>query len=240
MSCADQWSAYGLPTSNAYLPGFSREYRELTTHAQWTWLGPYAGLFGSRYLVKDAADAGDAVVARDAAAGAVVVDLPWALPRAYLASGIIRVGRAGVPLALKSAAFVPGAMVLLDADAPGPAARPVSAPMVPAVVKRLSPSELEITATAEGPTVLVLNEAYFQGARAFEGERELQLLRVNHVVRGVALEPGAHTVRFTFATPGLVAGAAVSAAALALLAAAWWLERRRPRSPGWPGAASRR
>jgi uncharacterized membrane protein YfhO len=99
--------------------------------------------------------------------------------------------------------------------------------MTPAVVRRRGDT-VEVTATAQTASVLVLNEALFSGVRAFEGEREQPVLRANHVVRGVMLEPGAHTVRFTFETPGLRVGALITTLSLAL-GAAFAVRRRRQR-----------
>jgi hypothetical protein len=47
------------------------------------------------------------------------------------------------------------------------------------------------------------------------------VLRVNHVLRGVALPPGTHDVVFEFAPPTLRTGAQLSVAGLALLALAF-------------------
>jgi hypothetical protein len=216
---------YGLPTSNAYLPGFSAEYGELNVRSMWTWLGPLAGLFGSRYLVVPPTEVDGPVVAMDVASGAVVQEIPAALPRAYLASGVVRVPRALVSAALKEGRFRPGLEVLLAAEDDGPPARAAAGPMRPAPV-RVVGEALEVRVTAEVPSVLVLNEAYFRGVRAFEGERELSVLRVNHLVRGVALDAGPHTVRFEFETPALLPGAVVSLLGVGLLVALWLWRRR--------------
>ena len=47
---------------------------------------------------------------------------------------------------------------------------------------------------------------------------------------GLALEPGSHTVAFTYKTPGLTAGAALSAAGVVLLAAIWAVPALRKKS----------
>lgn len=221
---------FGLPTSNAYVPGFSAEYGALTERSMWTWLGPLAGVFGSRFLVVSPDGAEGPALERDAASGAVIEELTPALPRAYLASGVVRVRRDLVPVALRQGRFRPGDDVVLAEDEGGPPARAPVEPMRPASV-RVVDEDVEVTTTASVPSVLVLNEALFDGVRASEGDRELSVLRVNHAVRGVELEPGPHTVRFRFRTPGLWPAAAVSAVGVGLLGLLW--RRRRLRWLRW-------
>lgn len=190
---------HGLPSINAYVPGYSVEYAELAVREQWTWPGKLSGVFGANVLID--------------AAG--VTDLPGALPRAYLSPGVKWFKRSLVVAYLRTPEFSPGREVVLEGDSPESRA---AGAMVPAVVHRRGDT-VEVSAVVEVPSVLVLNEALFSGVRAFEGERELPVLRANHLVRGVMLEPGAHTVRFTFETPGLRAGALISTLALVLGAA---------------------
>jgi hypothetical protein len=192
------------------VPGYSTEYGELAPREQWTWLGDLSGVFGARYLVAAAKDVKpELVLARDGTA--VVVELPHALPRAYLATGVQRFKRVLVPAYLRSSEFQPGREVVLEGEgervAPGEPLR--------ADVHRQGDT-VEVSTTATGPAVLVLNETLFAGVQAFEGETELPVLRANHVVRGVALGAGTHTVRFTFQTPGLIPGALLSVFALVL------------------------
>ncbi len=219
-------SLFGLPTSNFYVPALSTEYSELTVRSMWLWLGESAAVFGSRYQLGTPTEDAGAVVARDEDAGVVAVELPDALPRAYVATGVLRFDHEIVPNAISQGHFVRGQEVVLAKGADGPEARKPVEPWTPATVHRDGPS-VEVTATATAPSVLVLNEAYARGVRAFEGERELPVFRVNHIVRGVSLEPGQHTVRFEFQTPGLALGAALSAFGLFVLAA--WRVRARQR-----------
>jgi hypothetical protein len=212
---------HGLPTTNAYVPGFSHEYRDLVVRSEWTWLGPAAPVFGSRYQIENLAE-GAPAVARDAAAKAMLVELPGALPRAYLATGVKRFARSAVPIVLTHPSFHPGDEVAIANDDPGPAAHDSEGPYVPAQVRR-DGAAVEVTATAALPSVLVLNESYYRGVRAFEHGAEVPVFRVNHIARGVSVGPGPHTIRFEFETPGLEVGAALSGLGLAaLVAVALW------------------
>jgi hypothetical protein len=68
--------------------------------------------------------------------------------------------------------------------------------------------------------VLVLAETFDPGWTARSGDGEMEVLRVNHAMRGVMLEPGSHRVTFTYRPRTFpTAVALVALAALACLAA---------------------
>ncbi len=218
---------YGLPTTNAYAPGFSLEYRELRVHSEWTWLGKAAPIFGSRYQIGNFGEDAGTLIERDQATQAELAELPGALPRAYLSTGVHRFSRSLVPKALVDEQFHPGDEVALASDEPGPADHPSEGAYVPATVRHEGGATV-VTAIATAPSVLVLNEAYARGVQATENGAELPVFRVNHLARGVSLPPGEHTVRFEFHTPGLAAGLTLGAVGWALtLALATWQRRRR-------------
>ena len=91
-------------------------------------------------------------------------------------------------------------------------------------------NEVRLTASAPGSSVLVLSDSDYPGWKAWVDGRAVEVLRVNHAFRGVALEPGRHQVRFRFDPWRFRAGAWISAAAvLALLALAVAQSSRVPR-----------
>jgi uncharacterized membrane protein YfhO len=63
-----------------------------------------------------------------------------------------------------------------------------------------------------------------------DGE-ERPILRANYLLRGVALDPGTHTIRFWYEPRAFRLGAGVSAATVLLLAGGWLLGRRRAARP---------
>lgn len=69
--------------------------------------------------------------------------------------------------------------------------------------------------------ILVLSDTWFPGWRVEVNGRERALLRVNHALRGVALESGSNRVEFVYRPYSFFAGLALSALMLCLLAA--WL-----------------
>jgi uncharacterized membrane protein YfhO len=85
----------------------------------------------------------------------------------------------------------------------------------------LGDTRVVVRATADQPGLLVLADAFHPGWRAIVDGRPEPVLRVNHVLRGVALAPGAHDVEFEFAPSTLHTGVQLSVAGLALLALAF-------------------
>ena len=86
----------------------------------------------------------------------------------------------------------------------------------------------EITTTRS--SVLVVQLPYSTGWSVTVDGTPAQVLRADTAFLGVALEPGSHTVAFTYKTPGLTAGAALSAAGVVLLAAIWAVPALRKKS----------
>lgn len=86
----------------------------------------------------------------------------------------------------------------------------------------------EITTTRR--SVLVVQLPYSTGWSVTVDGTPAQVLRADTAFLGVALEPGSHTVAFTYKTPGLAAGAVLSAAGVVLLAAIWAVPALRKKS----------
>jgi hypothetical protein len=89
-----------------------------------------------------------------------------------------------------------------------------------------------LRATLDRPGVVVLGDQLLDGWRVHVDGRPATPLRVNAVLRGVAVDAGSHTIEWRYRVPGLRAGVALSGAALALLlavAAAPRLRRLRAR-----------
>ena len=57
--------------------------------------------------------------------------------------------------------------------------------------------------------------------------RPVPLLRANLIMRAVAIAPGTHRIVLEFRTPGLAAGAVISALCLLLLGGLWILGGRK-------------
>jgi len=92
-------------------------------------------------------------------------------------------------------------------------------------------NRVDVRVETDKPALLVLSDTWFPGWRALVNGRERALLRVNHTLRGVALEPGESRVEFVYRPRSFIAGMAVSAATalglIALYCAGCLLRRRR-------------
>lgn len=87
-----------------------------------------------------------------------------------------------------------------------------------AVVARAEGARLDVR--ADGPGVLVVAEGWDPGWSAAVDESPAPVLRVNHSQLGVPLPPGTHRVTLRYRPRGFLAGLALAAAGLTLLALA--------------------
>jgi hypothetical protein len=105
-----------------------------------------------------------------------------------------------------------------------------SAPPPAAELADLSSERVRVRAT--GPGVLVLNDAYHRGWRAYLDDRESPVYLANYVSRGVGLPPGEHLVEFVFDPLSWRLGRAISLAALllalAVLSSRFWASDAAP------------
>lgn len=124
-----------------------------------------------------------------------IVENPDVLPRAYLASEarIARGTRAALE-AMEEPSFRPGQTVLLEESL----SVPLSAAEGSVKIVSYRPNQVILETEAEGPKVLVLNDAHYPGWQAVVDGEAAELLRANAVFRGVLLDEGRHTVEFVF------------------------------------------
>ena len=157
-----------------------------------------------------------------------VLENPDALPRAWVVHDARRVapGTAvgqvvGGGVDPRTTALLATAPPELDGDARGTAT----------VVDR-GTDHLEVEVTTSGAGLLVVSEVFHPAWRATVDGHAADVVVVDDVLRGVAVPAGRHTVKLTMGTTVLHAGMAVTGVtAVALPLAAWWVARRRRRTP---------
>ena len=88
-----------------------------------------------------------------------------------------------------------------------------------AQITHFSPNRIAIQADVEQAALLVLSEIWYPGWQVTVDGVERPIYRVNGIVRGVALEPGAHTVVWRYRPASLRWGVAISFLALLALVA---------------------
>lgn len=161
--------------------------------------------------------------------GALFVENEDALPRAYFI-GRYRVASREEALdhiALDDFDFREA--VLLERD---PGLAPSGAPLVPARIVEDHPERVAVHVNAPGPGLLVLTDTYYAGWQARLDGEPAEILLANGIHRAVTLEEGRHQVVFEYRPRSLRAGAALSLATAAIIAAVAIQGLRRRRAAG--------
>lgn len=81
----------------------------------------------------------------------------------------------------------------------------------------MNPDRLEIDVNAACPGILVYSDMYFRGWHVIVDGRESALLRVNAMLKGAAISPGAHRVCFYYRNPLIGAGITLQCLAVVVL-----------------------
>jgi len=106
--------------------------------------------------------------------------------------------------------------------------KPPAAGAGPLGVTRISGHQVHIQANSPGEGLLVFNESYDPGWRAFVEGRQVPVFRVNAVVQGVVVPAGPHEVRLVYYPAGLRVGCIWTAgAALVIFLGGWATSRPR-------------
>jgi hypothetical protein len=154
-----------------------------------------------------------------------------ALPRAWFARRAEVMPSRDVLQTIKSGqlpsggAFNPAETVLFEKEDFGarpPTPPPMGDPTGAEVnITRYEPQRIELQTRNSQPGFLVLSEIYYRGWDAWVDGQRVPVERVNYVLRGLALAPGAHRVEFVFRAHSFRNGAVYSLlGALLLLAGA--------------------
>jgi len=86
-----------------------------------------------------------------------------------------------------------------------------------AVIEEYSSREIIIRAKLTSPGILLLNDSYSPGWRAYVDGEESKIYRANYLMRAVCLESGSHTIRFLYQPSSFTIGAIISIAILIIL-----------------------
>jgi hypothetical protein len=150
---------------------------------------------------------------------------PQALPRVWIAGGerVAADEDAALDAILDPALDLRATAVVertlgLPATAPG-AGR--------AALERYEPERVTIAARATAPGVVVLSDLHYPGWEATVDGRDAPIERVDYLLRGVRVEPGAHTIELRYRPASFRLGLLISALTAVGLVAAVLLGRRR-------------
>lgn len=103
---------------------------------------------------------------------------------------------------LRSPEFDPNRLLLVNGDGPTAPLPSNEAPALPQpVYTRYSSKHVEISAETPVPAILLMNDRYSPNWKVWVDGQPAQLLRCNHLMRGVRLDPGKHSVVMKFQPP---------------------------------------
>ena len=101
-------------------------------------------------------------------------------------------------------------------------------PWHPARITRYEPERVEIEANSDGKAFLVLSDLFHPFWTASVDGRPVEIFPVFSILRGVRLEAGRHTVRFTCGVPLMRLAWLITAGALLAIALGWVAIRPAP------------
>ena len=206
---------------------------------------PLLDLLDVRYIVLDAdlpADRDDVLtIEADArqvfrTPEVILYERDPALPHAWIVHDVRSVNRGEALPLLTSGSIDPYQTALVEGTPPETAA-PDGAATESARVIAYEPDTMTIATQAAAPGLLVVSEVYESGWRAYVDGAEVAILPTDHVLRGIPIPAGEHTVELRYDPLSLRLGLWVSGVATAAMLIAFavaggsWL-RRRIRQPG--------
>jgi hypothetical protein len=224
---------HGLASVPGYDVGVPRSWQDLWAAAAKVDLGRALRLAGVQYTVMPPAAGArlaDAVLdpVMDPLPGARLFRVKAPLPRVFLAGRAEPAAAAPDVARLLSDEVLSGAVALVAGEVPAGLAQAPPGPAGTCVFRAFQPARLLVSCQAERPGVVVLAEQYAAGWRATVDGRPAPLLRVNHVMRAVAVEAGAREIVMTYSPPGWRSGLIVSLLAVAVALGLALAGRARP------------
>jgi hypothetical protein len=152
-----------------------------------------------------------------------IYKLNHALPRAFLVQHINAVPDAPAALGMlvdktfdaNKSAIVISEQTALETGLTAPASQEIFKGRAAIASDLLN--EVVIESATNVAAMLVLNDSWDPGWRAYVDGREQPVLRVNYAFRGVVVPPGEHTVLFRYRPRALLIGLSLSAATLCAL-----------------------
>jgi len=146
---------------------------------------------------------------------------PRATPRAFVPAQVMLVPDAATANAtLADSGFDASRTVVVEQDQPGAQALAgTNGASGSARIVAERNAGVTLRATLDRPGVVVLGDQLLDGWRVRVDGRPATALRVNAVLRGVAVDAGGHTIEWSYRVPGLRAGVALSSVAVVLLLA---------------------
>jgi hypothetical protein len=193
-------------------------------------------VYGTDQFAREKAFLGDkyAPVFRSPDGAEVVLENRSALPKGWLVPAVAVVADPGQTLAiLRDPRFDPRQVALVET----PPSIPLADPNLPGTgntgdvsITRYEGNHVSATVSARSNALLVLGEKYFRGWKATVDGKAADIHPVNHILRGVYLTRGDHSVEFLFDPLPFKIGKWITLASFVFFALMLGREFRRRRS----------
>jgi hypothetical protein len=236
---AHYYADFGFANISAYVTISERRYKEFLDN--FSLVSPMADIMNLKYVVMPAADyrtqqaqlAAKYTPVFTAQNGSVVLENRNVLPKAWLVPSVAETPDPQQQLAIMSQDpnFQPALVALVESAPPltlAPFRSLASAGS--ARVESYGGNRIKLSAAASANCLLVLGEKYYKGWYATVDGKDAQIYPVDHVLRGVYLTPGNHTVQFDFDPLPFKVGKYITLASFAffagLFAREFWLRRK--------------
>jgi hypothetical protein len=158
---------------------------------------------------------------------------PDALPRTWVVAGQQRVaGEDAALAAITAPGFDARRAAVVESPLPGLSNGP-AAPAGSSRIAQYEPERVVLDAHADRPALVALSDVYFPGWHATVDGHDAPIERVDYLLRGIPVGPGAHRIVLEYRPLSWRIGWIVSLVALLGLAAAVWQSARR-----WPARSS--
>lgn len=166
--------------------------------------------------------------------GSVVLENKTVMPKAWLVPSVVVVTNPQERLGVLSSSqnFKPDQVAMVESPPPfllEPYPSPAPSPAGKADVTTYEPNRIVVVAQSQKNSLLVIGEKYYRWWYATIDGKKAGIVPVNHILRGVYLPPGKHTVEFIFDPLPFKIGKYLTLASFALFAVMLvreWLVRR--------------
>ena len=233
------YADHGFPNVSAYVTISERRYKEFLE--AFSLMNTLPDLMNLKYVVmpRGEFEAEKAVLSQKyqpvlhSNKGYVVLENKTVLPKAWLVPSVVVVpdGRQRLSMMNSSPEFIPARVALVESPPPVQMAQFPSAPSGTAAVNIYTPNRIVVQATVVQNSLLVIGEKYYRWWYAYVDGTKSDIVPVDHVLRGVYLTPGNHTVEFVFDPLSFKAGKYLTITSLiffmALFGREWWLRRKQ-------------
>jgi hypothetical protein len=161
-------------------------------------------VYGAAQYAQDKAQLGDKfqIAFQSPGGGQVVLENKNVLPKGWLVPAVAQINNLQQTFdILQNPSFDPRKVAIVESPPPFPLADPQSGAAIASnnvLVSTYEGERIVVTAKVPQNALLVLGEKYYRGWKATMDSKSVEIVPVNHVLRGVYLPPGDHTVEFVF------------------------------------------